>query len=353
MPSPIDLLLDPISLTVFALYASLIAWEALAPARTPRPTQQSKPSPLRPRPVCYELRGHPTSTRFESKERRSTMKRTSTILIATLVIAFTSAAERAAWGQDTSRSYSLPINGIDLHYRMLGEGPPLVLLHQFGGCGAIWEPHVDRLSRHYRLIVPDLRGQGRSTNPTGEFTHRQAAQDIFALLDHLGIHRFKAMGISSGGMTLLHMATQQPGRVEAMVLIGATTQFPEQARAIMRNSAPDSLPAHEREDWGRCSFRGDAQTREVLLQFYRMKDSYDDMNFTDPYLSTITANTLIIHGDRDEFFPVNIALQMYRAIPRSALWVIPNGGHIPIHGTLGPAFQEEALGFLGSEWKQR
>jgi pimeloyl-ACP methyl ester carboxylesterase len=277
------------------------------------------------------------------------MKRQSTILIAILVLALTSAVERAAWGQDSSQERSLPINGVELHYRMLGEGPPLVLLHQFGGCGAIWEPHLDRLSRHYRLIVPDLRGQGRSTNPTGAFTHRQAAQDIFVLLDHLGIHRFKAMGISSGGMTLLHMATQQPGRVEAMVLVGATTQFPEQARAIMRRSAPDSLSAQEREEWERCSFRGDAQTREVLLQFHRLKDSYDDMNFTDPYLSIITARTLIVHGDRDEFFPVDIAVGMYRAIPRSALWIIPNGGHIPIFGTLVPAFQEETLSFLRSE----
>lgn len=281
------------------------------------------------------------------------MRRSSTILIAGLVFAFASVGERAAWGQDTSHQRTLSVNGIKLHYQMLGEGPPLVLLHYFGGCGAMWQPHFDRLSRHYRLIVPDLRGHGRSTNPLGEFTHRQAARDIFALLDHLGIQRFKAMGMSSGGMTLIHMATQQPGRVEAMVLIGATTYFPEQARVIMRRSVPDNLTAEEREEWGRCSSRGNAQTREVLLQFHRMKDSYDDMNFTEPYLSTITARTLIVHGDRDEFFPVDIAVGMYRAIPHSALWIIPNSGHIPILGALAPVFQEEALAFLGSEWKQR
>jgi pimeloyl-ACP methyl ester carboxylesterase len=281
--------------------------------------------------------------------RRSIVNRSSIFPIAALVLAFASAPERAAWGQDSSQERTLPINGIKMHYQILGEGPPLVLLHWFGACGAIWQPHLDRLSRHYRLIVPDLRGHGRSSNPAGEFTHRQAAHDIFALLDHLGIQRFKAMGISSGGMTLIHMATQQPGRVEAMVLIGATTHFPEQARAIMRRSAPDSLTAQEQEEWGRCSSRGNAQTHEVLLQFHRMKDSYDDMNFTEPYLSTITARTLIVHGDRDEFFPVDIAADMYRAIPRSALWIVPNGGHIPILGALAPVFQDEALAFLGTE----
>ena len=161
------------------------------------------------------------------------------------------------------------------------------------------------------------------------------------------------MGMSSGGMTLMHMATQRPERVEAMVLIGATTHFPEQARAIMRSSAPDSVAAEAREEWGRGSSRGDAQTREVLLQFHRMKDSYDDMNFTAPYLSTISARTLIVHGDRDEFFPVDIAIGMYRAIPRSALWIVPNGGHIPMLDELAPVFQNEALAFLGPERKQR
>lgn len=281
------------------------------------------------------------------------MQRSLLILIAILAFAFASTGEHAAWGQDSSRGHTLAVNGIQMHYQVLGEGPPLVLLHHFGGCGAIWEPHLDQLSKHYRLIVPDLRGQGRSTNPGREFTHRQAAQDVFALLDHLDIERFKAMGMSSGGMTLIHMATQQPERIEAMVLIGATTHFPTQARAIMQHSTPDELSPEELEEWGSCSSRGDAQTREVLRQFNRMKDSYDDMNFTEPYLSTITARTLIVHGDRDEFFPVDIAIGLFRGIPHSALWIIPNGGHIPILGPLAPAFQEESLAFLATERKQR
>jgi pimeloyl-ACP methyl ester carboxylesterase len=73
--------------------------------------------------------------------------------------------------------------------------------------------------------------------------------------------------------------------------------------------------------------------------------SYDDMNFTRPYLSTITARTLIIHGDRDRFFPVEIPVEMYQSIPNSALWIIPNGGHVPIHGGRVP-FVSKAVEFL-------
>jgi pimeloyl-ACP methyl ester carboxylesterase len=85
-----------------------------------------------------------------------------------------------------------------------------------------------------------LRGHGRSTNPSKEFTFRQLSLDVFSLLDHLGVERCKAIGLSMGAKTLLHLATQQPARVEAMVLLSAAPYFPEQARAIMRQSRPDN-----------------------------------------------------------------------------------------------------------------
>jgi pimeloyl-ACP methyl ester carboxylesterase len=81
-----------------------------------------------------------------------------------------------------------------------------------------------------------------------------------------------------------------------------------------------------------------------------LKDSYDDMNFTPPYLSTITARTLIVHGDRDPLYPVNLAMEMYEAIPRSYLWIVPNGGHSPIFGEMAERFAETALSFLRGEW---
>ncbi|MCI0691799.1 alpha/beta hydrolase [candidate division KSB1 bacterium] len=270
-------------------------------------------------------------------------------LIAALFLAFAASGFHPVVGQE---GHKLSINGTQIYYEVRGDGPPLLLLHYFGNCGQAWQPFMERLARHYRLIIPDMRGHGRSTNPSGQFTHRQSALDMFALLDQLGIQRCKAMGMSSGGMTLIHMATQQPERFEAMVLIGATTHFPAQARAIMRRSIPDSLTSAEREEWGQCSARGEAQTREVLGQFHRMKDSYDDMSFTEPYLATITARTLIVHGDRDEIFPVDIPVQMYGAIPRSYLWIVPNGGHIPVFGKSAGLFQDKALAFLQGEWEK-
>jgi pimeloyl-ACP methyl ester carboxylesterase len=81
------------------------------------------------------------------------------------------------------------------------------------------------------------------------------------------------------------------------------------------------------------------------------KDSYEDVNFTPPHLATIQARTLIVHGDRDPLYPVGLAVEMYAAIPRSYLWVVPNGGHGPIFGDRAPGFRENALAFLGGVWK--
>ena len=62
---------------------------------------------------------------------------------------------------------------------------------------------------------------------------------------------------------------------------------------------------------------GDDQIRALWATGHGFKDSYDDMNFTPPLLSTITARTLIVHGDRDPLYPVPLALEIYSAIPHS------------------------------------
>src|SRR5438477_1599563 len=90
------------------------------------------------------------------------------------------------------------VNDIEMYYEMRGAGEPLVLLHGGGGIGANWELIFKDPPEGCQLVIPDLRGHGRSTNPSAEFSIRQAAQDVFGLLDRLGIERFKAIGLSLG-----------------------------------------------------------------------------------------------------------------------------------------------------------
>jgi len=241
-------------------------------------------------------------------------------------------------------------NGMDMYYEIHGEGEPLVLLHGGTGIGANWGLIFKQPPDGYRLIVPDLRGHGRSTNPGMKFTFRQSAEDVLALMDGLGIERFKAIGLSLGAKTLLHVATRQPNRVEAMVLVSAAPYFPRQARAIMGAVTSDNRTEQEWQQMRAWHKHGDKQIRALWNMANALKDSYDDMNFTPPYLSIITARTLIVHGDRDPLYPVGLSMEMHTAIPGSHLWVVPNGGHGPIFGDMTEPFVKAALAFLSSDW---
>jgi pimeloyl-ACP methyl ester carboxylesterase len=242
---------------------------------------------------------------------------------------------------------TVQLNGIDMHYTTEGAGDPLLLLHGGGGCSEDWVyAGRDQFAKQYLLVAPDARGHGRSSNPPRTITHRQCALDTLALLDHLGIQKCKAVGLSMGGNILLHMATIQPSRVDAMVVVSATMHFPEQARAVMRQVSVDDHPPSEWDVMRKRHKLGDDQI-VALWEWQRgMKDSYDDMNFTPSSLAKITASTLIVYGDRDFLYPVEMAVEMYRSIPRSALWVVPNGGHGPVFLQAANQFVETSLAFF-------
>jgi pimeloyl-ACP methyl ester carboxylesterase len=246
------------------------------------------------------------------------------------------------------KSETVQINDIEMYYETEGAGDPLLLLHGGGGCQENWiYAGRDQFAREYTLIKPDARGHGRSTNPRRTITHKQCALDTLALLDHLGIAKCRAIGLSMGGNILLHVATLQPHRIEAMVVVSATMHFPEQARAIMRQvPAADNQPPQEWEAMRKRHKLGDEQIVALWDWMRRMQDSHDDMNFTPASLSRITASTLIVYGDRDPLYPVEMAVEMYRAIPRSALWVVPNGGHGPVFLDAAAQFAQTALAFF-------
>jgi pimeloyl-ACP methyl ester carboxylesterase len=184
------------------------------------------------------------------------------------------------------------------------------------------------------------------------FTFRQAAFDVFALLDHLGIDRFKAIGLSGGGNTLMHMATQQPERVTAMALMSAVSYYPEQARTLMRAYTADNLTDDEWRILRQRHQRGDEQIGALFRQGRAFADEYQDMNFIPPYLATIMARTLIVSGDRDPLFPVSIAIELFNAIPHSYLCIVPNGEHLPVFYDQRESFIRMVVPFLRGDWEQ-
>jgi pimeloyl-ACP methyl ester carboxylesterase len=237
------------------------------------------------------------------------------------------------------------LNGVQIYFEVHGSGEPLLLLHGFSGSSEDWKTLAPEWRADFQLIIPDLRGHGRSSMLLKPFRHQDAAADILALLDHLEISACKGLGISAGGNVLLHMATKQPARITAMVLISATSYFPAQARSIMRDY-PDSLPEAQWDFLRQRHPGGDAQIRAILASTRAFADSYDDMNFTPPYLSTIQGRTLIVQGDRDPLYPVEISVEMAKAIPQSSLWIVADSGHGAVLGEKWPEFLKTASAFL-------
>jgi pimeloyl-ACP methyl ester carboxylesterase len=245
----------------------------------------------------------------------------------------------------------LTVNGIDLDWQETGDGEPLLFLHGGMGHGADWRHIFGEAPAGYRVIAPDLRGHGKTANPTGEFTFRQCAEDVLALLRHLALTRVKAIGVSGGGITLLHIATIEPSAIASMIVVSAPPYFPAAARAIMRQFSEASLGEAELARLRAVHAHGEAQIRQLFAMVHGFADSFDDVNFTAADLAKIVADTLIVFGDRDFLYPVSLAFELHRAIPRSHLWVVPNGGHGPVFGDAAPQFAATALAFLRGAWR--
>jgi len=245
----------------------------------------------------------------------------------------------------------IEVNDIEMYYEVHGEGTPLLMLHGFSMTGTTFKPLIPEYKKHFKLIIPDHRGRGRSTNPIKPFTHKQSASDMFKLLEHLNIEKFNAMGSSSGGMTLLHMATQQPERIEKMVLMCTSPYLTKESRAIQAEWSPDTVTEEKWEYMRSLHHLGDEQIMKIGEEWRSLADSYDDVNFTPPYLSTIKSKTLIVHGDRDEHFPVHIPVQLYESIPDSYLCILPNNMHSIISGIHSEIARKLMLDFLTDKWE--
>lgn len=109
--------------------------------------------------------------------------------------------------------------GVDLYYESHGQGEPLVLVPSTAFSADVWKPYqVPALSKSLNLIIHDPRGCGRSTAVQEVYTIDQMANDIVALLDHLGIRSAHVLGHSMGGRIGLSMTLNHPARVKSLIL---------------------------------------------------------------------------------------------------------------------------------------
>ena len=255
---------------------------------------------------------------------------------------------RRAYERVQGKSNVIPSPYGDIEYSEGGVGPHVLVVHGSGGGfdqGELIAQAV--LGDKFHWVAPSRFGYLQSTFQEGS-TFDDQAHAYAALLDHLGIDRFKGIGLSGGGDILLHLSTKHPERVEKMVLDGTSPYFSEQTRQGYRDYTPTE------EDWGlfrQFHYFGDEQIKLLIKQFQEMEHSYDDVNFTPSDLSRIQAETLIILGDRDKYISVDFAVEMYESIPESHLWIVPNAGHAVTY-THVDVVKKGVLDFLTGKWEE-
>jgi pimeloyl-ACP methyl ester carboxylesterase len=223
------------------------------------------------------------------------------------------------------------------------------LLHGFLSTGDFWIHQLDTFGARYRLIIPDLRGHGQTDNPAGSaaMNHRQFARDIVGLCRELQITRAAFCGESTGAMLLLALALYAPALPAALILAGGTHYFGEQSIALQRQTSPETIDERRRTHLQAVHTAfGPDQWRSLVVAFHDLHAHAREEDFPGPdELRQVAAPVLIVHGDRDRFFPVEMPAELYRLLPGAELCVLPNTGHTPPQEC--PAwFNDIALDFL-------
>lgn len=225
------------------------------------------------------------------------------------------------------------IDGYKLHYRLGGSGPHLLMLHGFTLTSEQWAPQAKELMASHTVIAADLPGHGGSSPLPGVFSFEKAAQLMHELLDELNVQKVSGIGHSAGAMTLLHMAAQQPHRFEAMVLVDGPHYLGPEAKKIADEDKFALLKPEVQEFYRTLHPGGEQQVERIFQQYNGLVDN--DERMAPEALTKLPVRTLLVWGDRDPAFPLEIPLEMYRSLPHAALWVIPWQGHTSLWPDLG------------------
>ena len=233
----------------------------------------------------------------------------------------------------------------EIVYRVLGDGPPLVLLHPFPVTHEFWMPVAEALATRYRVVLPDLRGHGDSGIGEGPATMEKHAADIARVMDDADVAHAWLVGVSIGGYALFEFWRKHRGRVAALGLWNTKAQADgPQARAGRLQAANDVLDRGTEPFFESLIPRVLAKTTremrpdlvdgamgmmrklsaEGVAQLQRGMAARPDSVET---LKTINVPTLLVTGEEDVMTGVNEAELMRQHIPGSQLRVIPKAGH--------------------------
>lgn len=229
-------------------------------------------------------------------------------------------------------------NGAVLHYEEHGDGVPIVLIHGGLASSAQWEPVVSELASGFRVITPDSRGHGRSTNSATALSYPRLADDIAALISELELRRPVVGGWSDGGQVTLELGAKHPGVARALI-VGAA--YPDFDAGGLREAHRELLGADEAgvpdlshldavlgefaEEIKGLHPGGTDRWERLVRQTAPMWLDYQGLGADEVH--SIQTPVLVLGGDRDELVPLELSISLYEALPKAELAICPHLTH--------------------------
>jgi pimeloyl-ACP methyl ester carboxylesterase len=249
--------------------------------------------------------------------------------------------------------YATTDDGVKLYYLETGSGTPVIFVHEFAGDSRSWEPQIRHFGQRYRAIAFNARGYLPSDvpEPASAYSQNRAADDIVAVLDHLGIERAHIVGLSMGGFATLHFGFRHPARARSLTVAGCGYGAEPAQRETFRAEAetiaafiknqgvaafaekyaygPSRVQYENKDPRGFAEFKallaGLSRTGLANTQLGCQRERPSLYDLVEK-MKALTVPTLILTGDED--FPcLAPGILMKRNIPTAALSVMPNCGH--------------------------
>lgn len=243
-------------------------------------------------------------------------------------------------------------SGVRIYYRDVGDGPPVVLVHGYTGSGwSNWVATgwVEALSGSHRLLIPDLRGHGRSQKPwrTEAYSVERLAADVISAMDAAGIGAAPIVGYSMGGIVTMHLLLNHPERFPRAGIGGMGSYFPpNRGRYVLdrpthaAQSPRWTIAKQARFLAGYASLADPIALDRVFRGVFRGQPPVERAR-----LQEVAAPVLVAAGTVDRFFEP--ALDLAKRLPDARFVPLPNEGHIS--ALRNPRFIAEVQDFLRTE----
>jgi pimeloyl-ACP methyl ester carboxylesterase len=216
-----------------------------------------------------------------------------------------------------------PVNGIKIWYATFGRGAPVILLHGGLANSNYWGKLVPALARHYRVIVMDSRGHGRSSRDAQPYGYDLMASDMTALMDYLKINKAALVGWSDGAIIGLDIAMHHPERLTKLFAFAANSD-PSAVKDVERDPVFSAFIARARTEYEKLS-PTPTEYDAFLAQITKMWETQPHWTADD--LHGIKVPTWIVDADHDEAIKRENTLFMADSIPGSGLLIQPAVSH--------------------------